>query len=114
MKNKRIMKIKNILMLLGIIGILVSCGKNSSSSNAKQSSSKSVNTLIDAGATFPYPLYSKMFAEYYKEKDIKVNYQSVGSGAGIQQLQNKIVDFGASDAPTNVEEMESSPAPILH
>lgn len=108
------MKIKNILMLLGIIGILISCGKNSSQSNAKQSPSRKANTLIGAGATFPYPLYSKMFAEYYKEKDIKVNYQSVGSGAGIQQLQNKIVDFGASDAPMNAEEMESSPAPILH
>ncbi len=108
------MKIKNILMLLGIIGILVSCGKNSSQSNAKQSSSKNVSTLIGAGATFPYPLYSKMFAEYYKKNGIKVNYQSVGSGAGIQQLQNKIVDFGASDAPMNVEEMEGSPAPIVH
>src|SRR4030043_1343330 len=50
--------------------------------------------LIGAGATFPYPLYSKMFDVYSKEYGVKVNYQAIGSGGGIRQLTNKTVDFG--------------------
>jgi phosphate transport system substrate-binding protein len=49
--------------------------------------------LIGAGATFPYPLYSKMFDVYSKEYGVKVNYQAIGSGGGIRQLTNKTVDF---------------------
>jgi phosphate transport system substrate-binding protein len=70
--------------------------------------------ILGAGATFPYPLYSKMFDEYNKEKGIKVNYQSIGSGGGIKQLQNKTVDFGASDAPLSDEEMKQMPTPVVH
>src|SRR5262245_58461080 len=58
---------------------------------------KGVQELTGAGATFPYPLYSKMFAEYDKLCHVKVNYQSIGSGGGIRQLQEQTVDFGASD-----------------
>ena len=58
---------------------------------------KGVKELTGAGATFPYPLYSKMFSEYYKACGVKVNYQSIGSGGGIRQLQQQTVDFGASD-----------------
>src|SRR5689334_11048450 len=58
-------------------------------------------TLLGAGSTFIYPLFSKMFAEYNTQKGIQVNYQSIGSGGGILQLTNKTVDFGASDAPLN-------------
>ncbi|MCX7705875.1 MAG: phosphate ABC transporter substrate-binding protein PstS [bacterium] len=54
--------------------------------------------LTGAGATFPYPLYSKMFDVYYKERGIKVNYSAIGSGGGIRQLSAKTVDFGGSDA----------------
>jgi phosphate transport system substrate-binding protein len=70
--------------------------------------------LLGAGATFPYPLYSKMFDEYNKEKAVKINYQSIGSGGGIKQLQNKTVDFGASDAPLSDDEMKQMPSPIVH
>ncbi|SRR5581483_5199840 len=58
---------------------------------------KGVKELTGAGATFPYPLYSKMFSEYDKICGVKVNYQSIGSGGGIRQLQEQTVDFGASD-----------------
>jgi len=70
--------------------------------------------LLGAGATFPYPLYSKMFDEYNKEKGVKINYQSIGSGGGIKQLQNKTVDFGASDAPMSDEEIKQMPASVIH
>jgi len=70
--------------------------------------------LTGAGATFPYPIYSKWFDAYNKKTDVQVNYQSVGSGAGIQQLIQKTVDFGASDAPMTDEQLKSAPGEILH
>src|SRR4030042_567166 len=54
--------------------------------------------LIGAGATFPYPLYSKMFDVYSKEYGVKVNYQAIGSGGGIKQVTTQTVDFGGSGA----------------
>ncbi len=63
-------------------------------------------TLNGAGATFPYPIYSKWFNEYHNEhSNIEINYQSIGSGGGIRQLQAGTVDFGASDMPLNDEQM---------
>ncbi len=56
-------------------------------------------SLNGAGATFPYPLYTKWFDAYNKSTGVQINYQAIGSGGGIQQLKNKTVDFGASDAP---------------
>jgi len=67
-----------------------------------------------AGATFPYPLYSKWFSEYNKLKpELKFNYQSIGSGGGIQQITNGTVDFGASDAPMSDEEIAKIPD-VMH
>ncbi len=63
-----------------------------------------------AGATFPYPLYSKWFSEYNKlHPDVRLNYQSIGSGGGIQQFTAGTVDFGASDAPLTDEQIAKAP-----
>jgi len=70
--------------------------------------------LTGAGATFPYPLYSKMFDVYSKEYGVEVNYQPIGSGGGIRQLINKTVDFGGSDAVMSEEDMKAAKAPVLH
>jgi phosphate transport system substrate-binding protein len=70
--------------------------------------------LLGAGATFPFPLYSKMFDTYNKNTGVKVNYQSIGSGAGITQFTNKTVDFGASDAFMSDDEMKKAGAEVLH
>jgi phosphate transport system substrate-binding protein len=70
--------------------------------------------LTGAGATFPYPLYSKMFDVYSKEYGVKVNYQAIGSGGGIRQLINKTVDFGGTDAVMSQEDMKAAGAAILH
>jgi phosphate transport system substrate-binding protein len=76
---------------------------------------KGVKELTGAGATFPYPLYSKMFDEYNKECSVKVNYQSIGSGGGIKQLQGQTVDFGASDGIMNDEQKkEAKGGRVLH
>lgn len=66
-----------------------------------------VKSLTGAGATFPYPVYGKWAYEYEKISGVKMNYQSIGSGGGIQQISNKTVDFGASDAPLKGEELDS-------
>ncbi len=68
-----------------------------------------------AGATFPYPLYSKWFNEYNKQKpNVQINYQSIGSGGGIRQLIDQTMDFGASDAPMSEEELSMAKSPVLH
>jgi phosphate transport system substrate-binding protein len=71
--------------------------------------------LTGAGATFPYPIYSKWISDYSAKAGIKINYQAIGSGGGIRQLQEGTVDFGASDAPMTDEEMaKAKGGPILH
>lgn len=70
--------------------------------------------LLGAGATFPQPLYSKMFDIYNKQFKVRVNYQGVGSGAGIEQLTKKTVDFGATDAPMKDADIAKAPAAIVH
>src|ERR1700726_1990489 len=68
-----------------------------------------------AGATFPNPIYSKWFDEYNKQhSNIQINYQSVGSGAGIRQIQAQTVFFGATDGPMTSEQILASPGKILH
>ncbi len=72
------------------------------------------NTILGAGSSFDNPLFSKMFSEYNKSTGLKVNYQSIGSGGGIQQLTSKTVDFGASDAPLNDEQAGKMSTPAIH
>ena len=70
--------------------------------------------LTGAGATFPYPLYSKWIADYAAKTGVKINYQSIGSGGGIRQFTEGTVDFGASDAPMSDEEISKLKAPAYH
>lgn len=72
-------------------------------------------TINGAGATFPYPMYSKWFSEYHKaHSDIQFNYQSIGSGGGIRQVLAGTVDFGASDGPMTDEQLSQAKTKILH
>jgi len=72
-------------------------------------------TLNGAGATFPYPIYSKWFSEYHKaHPEVQINYQSIGSGGGIRQVLAGTVDFGASDGPMTDEQLGQSKTKILH
>jgi phosphate transport system substrate-binding protein len=98
---------------LTLLTLLAGALFTSSFGNPPSSSSAEVE-ILGAGATFPYPLYSKMFDQYHQLNGAKINYQSIGSGGGIKQLQEKTVDFGASDAPMNDEQISKSPAPIVH
>jgi phosphate transport system substrate-binding protein len=68
-----------------------------------------------AGATFPYPIYSKWFSEYNKlHPNVQINYQSIGSGGGIRQLTNQTVFFGATDGPMTNDQLLAAPGKILH
>ena len=73
-------------------------------------------TLINgAGATFPYPIYSKWFDAYTKvDPEVRFNYQSIGSGGGIKQVTSRTVDFGATDGPMSDEQMKGAPAELVH
>jgi phosphate transport system substrate-binding protein len=72
-------------------------------------------SINGAGATFPYPLYTKWFSEFNKvDRDAQINYQSIGSGGGIQQLLAQTVDFGASDAPMSDNELKKAKTEIFH
>jgi phosphate transport system substrate-binding protein len=92
---------KKIIVLFLLSVMLFSCGKKENKSGNMQ--------LNGAGATFPFPLYSKWFDEYAKiNKDAKINYQSIGSGGGIKQITEGTVDFGATDSPMNEEETKGA------
>ncbi|TBR21553.1 extracellular solute-binding protein, partial [bacterium] len=72
-------------------------------------------TLNGAGATFPYPIYSKWFDVYAKEHaGVRINYQSIGSGGGIRQFTKKTVDFGASDGPMTSKQLYEVDGKALH
>jgi phosphate transport system substrate-binding protein len=82
--------------------------------NEPGSASGTVN-LQGAGATFPNPLYQKWVSEYGKaHPNVRIDYQSIGSGGGIKQIQAQTVDFGASDAPMTDEDLKAAPGEILH
>lgn len=105
----RLMKITRLTPSLALVLLLISviawsgCGKGGPVS------------LQGAGATFPYPLYQKWMSEYGKvNPNVRTDYQSIGSGGGIKQLQAQTVDFGASDAPMTDAELKAAPGPIVH
>ncbi len=110
------------LLAFAAVAFAVACGDASKKSDsthpagtAATSSTASGADLTGAGATFPYPLYSKWFDTYAQKTGTKINYQSIGSGGGIRQLSEQTVDFGATDAPMTDEEMaKAKGGAILH
>jgi len=106
-----------VVAFLLMISLVVSgCGGQKTGTEAVQASSDSKVILINgAGASFPYPLYSRWVDEYGRiQKNVKINYQSIGSGAGIEQISKKVIDFGGSDAPISDEKLTELPGEILH
>src|SRR5512133_355200 len=67
-----------------------------------------------AGATFPAPIYTKWFSEYNKKTGVEINYQPIGSGAGIRQMTARTVFFGATDGPMTNDQLLAAPGRILH
>jgi phosphate transport system substrate-binding protein len=111
---------KRISIALAGLCMLAACGDSSKggadgASGAAKSATTSGADLTGAGATFPYPLYSKWFSDYATRTGVKINYQSIGSGGGIRQLSEGTVDFGATDAPMSDAELaKAKGGAILH
>jgi phosphate transport system substrate-binding protein len=115
------MKNRLLLFTITLLGFftLFGCDKKSApagQSNASAGPPVAENiALTGAGATFPYPLYSKWMSDYHTlHPTVQINYQSIGSGGGIRQITARTVDFGASDAPMTPEEIQKAPAKIYH
>jgi len=106
-------KIVSVMLTLTTLSLLISCKPKSPEQSGVQPVLES-KELTGAGATFPKVLYEKYFENYNQTKAIQVNYQAVGSGAGISNLVEKMVDFGATDAPMNTEEETKAGAKVLH
>src|SRR5262249_8303329 len=105
---------------LAILGIALTLGCNKPAGSDAHRASRRLDIpaaqaegqtidLNGAGATFPYPLYSKWISVYQKDHpDVRINYQSIGSGGGVRQITERTVDFGASDAPMTDEELSKA------
>jgi len=103
------MKWKSLVVFLFVA--LAACQPNESTTPTSGSSL----TINGAGATFPYPIYSKWFDEYQKtHPNVRINYQSIGSGGGIKQLTEQTVFFGASDGPMTDAQLQAAHGAILH
>lgn len=107
MSLKTIAHAKFALIFIGIAAlVLAACNGGNSGGDVR---------LQGAGATFPNPLYQKWLSEYGKlNPNVKIDYQSIGSGGGIKQIQARTVDFGASDSPMKDDDLKAAPGEILH
>jgi phosphate transport system substrate-binding protein len=104
--------------LLVLAVLVAGCSRSeapqSATTNGAQSNGNTIQ-IQGAGATFPFPIYSKWFDEYHKtHPNVLINYQSIGSGGGIKQLTAQTVFFGASDGPMTDDQLKSAGRPILH
>ncbi|MCK5741558.1 MAG: phosphate ABC transporter substrate-binding protein PstS, partial [Chlorobi bacterium] len=106
------MKIFVTLILSAML--MIACSSDNKDSKVAETKATENVELSGAGATFPYPLYSKLFNAYYKLNGTKVNYQAIGSGGGIKQIINGTVDFGGTDAFMNEKDMSKIPGGIAH
>jgi phosphate transport system substrate-binding protein len=98
-----------------LLAALIACGGGSAPPEEAAGRSGGSLQITGAGATFPNPLYQKWFSDYEAlHPEVRINYQSVGSGAGIRQLTSRTVFFGASDSPMNDEQIQAAPGTVLH
>jgi phosphate transport system substrate-binding protein len=114
------MKLRKSIAAGGLLAaaVMAGCGGGSSSTaggGAPAGSSGGRVQINGAGATFPYPIYSKWFEEFGKQHpDVAINYQSIGSGGGIRQMSAETVFFGATDGPMTDEQLAAAHRAILH
>jgi phosphate transport system substrate-binding protein len=109
--------LRGTLTLLAAAAIATTAcgGRESTQAGGSAPASAPIGQINGAGATFPYPIYSKWFDEYHKlHPEVSINYQSIGSGGGIRQITNETVAFGATDGPMTDEQLKAAPGPILH
>src|SRR5262245_13698723 len=106
-----------VLSIAALLAALIACGGGTTNDTAAPDQGEAQQSLQinGAGATFPYPIYSKWFAEYHTLRpNVQINYQSIGSGGGIRQLTAETVFFGATDGPMTDEQLKAAPGSVLH
>jgi len=109
MSVSKSVRLVSLFSALALLVVSIACNGGGSGSGTSSVS------LQGAGATFPNPLYQKWLSEYGKvHPNVKIDYQSIGSGGGIKQLKEQTVDFGASDAPMKDEDLKAAPGEVLH
>lgn len=109
-------KVGSMAVVLSVLAALLAsaCGGGQPADTAAAPQG-AVLVINGAGATFPYPIYSKWFDEYHKSNpQTQINYQSIGSGGGIRQVSNETVFFGATDGPMTDEQLKAAPGALLH
>ena len=108
---------RTLVAVTALAFVVAACGDSSRTADTSAAAKAATSgvALTGAGATFPYPLYSKWFSAYAANTGVKINYQSIGSGGGIRQLSEQTVDFGATDAPMSDAELaKAKGGAILH
>lgn len=106
---------KRSFQLVACLSVLIAIVASTACNSGGGGGATGTVSLQGAGATFPNPLYQKWLSEYGKlHSNVKIDYQSIGSGGGIKQLKDQTVDFGASDAPMKDEDLKTAPGEILH
>jgi phosphate transport system substrate-binding protein len=109
------MKLKNSITRITLSIVLATLGICAFVKSPSAAPAPPALSLTATGATFPFPIYSKWFTEYNRiHPDVQINYNSLGSGAGIRQLQAGTVDFGASDVPMTDDQLHQAKVPVLH
>ena len=110
-------RVLTLVASAALAAVAVACGggqpaKEGAAAPATAGATLKIN---GAGATFPYPIYSKWFDEYHKKNlQVEINYQSIGSGGGIRQVSSETVFFGATDGPMTDEQLKAAPGKLLH
>jgi phosphate transport system substrate-binding protein len=113
-KHLKWLSFAGLIFALSGSTFLEGCNGSGNGQDSTSSKSDKGDALLGAGSTFVYPLFSKMFSEYNKTTGVQVNYQSIGSGGGIQQLTAKTVDFGGTDAVLSAKQDSTMGVPVLH
>ncbi len=112
--------LRGVLVCIAAAMLSLSCSKTREAGTSSDSAvdvAPAEGTRVDltgAGATFPYPIYSRWFNDYAQRTNVRINYQSIGSGGGIRQVLAKTVDFGATDVPMSNDELAKGGIRIVH
>jgi len=115
MRDPENASMKKLTIIAALLLAVLGCKPNETTTTTTNAATGATIQINGAGATFPYPIYSKWFDEYHtSHPNVQINYQSIGSGGGIKQLSAETVFFGATDGPMNDEQLKNAPAPILH
>ena len=104
----------NVVVVVLVLLLITSCSNRTDNNSNNTKSGRKKTTLTAAGATFPMPFYNMIFKKYTNETGVQITYGGIGSGGGIRSLADRVVDFGATDAYLEDNELAEMPAQVVH